>query len=443
MHIRDYKKYILDLIHLSLPILAGNLGQMLINVGDVYVAGHYSTNVLAAISVASAIFMTFIVAGSGLCAGITPVLSNYRGERKPVKKLFGITVVYSLCLSVIFFILLWAAIPLVYKIGLSDKIINDTVEYLKISTYSIFGIFLFASLKEFLQAHEIVILPNVLISIGVVLNVVLNFALVWGFWIIPELGVTGLAIASLSVRMLLAGILFLYCMKLLKGSIYKNTKKYIKDLMITGAPIAGAMFIEFLGFNIVAILVGKFEPVYAACHNIIISVTSGVYMVPFSISNALSVKVGYANGARHSVDIKRYTLSALWFVIIYTLCAVIMYLLFKEAIMKLFTGDIAVIKLGASIMIIVACFTVFDGIQSVCMGALKGMKQTLQILMVMFLSYALVSIPTGLILAYKYNKILNGFWFGLALGITLASFTSGIILIKKYFKIKKEYSTPL
>ena len=80
MHIRDYKKYILDLIHLSLPILAGNLGQMLINVGDVYVAGHYSTNVLAAISVASAIFMTFIVAGSGLCAGITPVLSNYRGE---------------------------------------------------------------------------------------------------------------------------------------------------------------------------------------------------------------------------------------------------------------------------------------------------------------------------------------------------------------------------
>lgn len=166
-------------------------------------------------------------------------------------------------------------------------------------------------------------------------------------------------------------------------------------------------------------------------------------MVPFSISNALSVKVGYANGARHSVDIKRYTLSALWFVIIYTLCAVIMYLLFKEAIMKLFTGDSAVIKLGASIMIIVACFTVFDGIQSVCMGALKGMKQTLQILMVMFLSYALVSIPTGLILAYKYNKILNGFWFGLALGITLASFTSGIILIKKYFKIKKEYSTPL
>ena len=194
---------------------------------------------------------------------------------------------------------------------------------------------------------------------------------------------------------------------------------------------------------IIAILFIIYDPLVGACHNIIISVKSGVYRVPCSISNALSVKVGYANGARHSMDIKRYTLSALWFVIIYTLCAVIMYLLFKEAIMKLFTGDSAVIELGSSIMLIVACFTVFDGIQSVCMGALKGMKQTLQILMVMFMSYALVSIPTGLILAYKYNKILDGFWFGLALGITLASFTSGIILIKRYFKIKKEYSTLL
>ena len=90
-------------------------------------------------------------------------------------------------------------------------------------------------------------------------------------------------------------------------------------------------------------------------------------------------------------------------------------------------------------MTIVACFTVFDGIQSVCMGALKGMKQTIQILIVMFLSYLLISIPTGLYLADKHNRILDGFWFGLALGITLAAVTSSIILIKKYLKTKKEF----
>ena len=439
MKLREYKKYIKDLLVLSFPILAGNLGQMLINVGDVYVAGHYNTNVLAAISVASAIFMTFIIAGSGLCAGITPVLSNYRGERKPSKKLFGITVLYSIVLSFIFFGLMWLVIPLVYKIGLSNKIIGDTVEYLKISTYSIFGIFLFTALKEYLQAHEIVVFPNVMITLGVILNLILNFSLVWGFWIIPELGTKGLAIASLSVRTFLGLAVFFYCIRLLKGSVYKNTGKYIKDLIKTGAPIAGAMFIEFLGFNIVAVLVGRYEPIYAACHNIIISVTSGVYMLPFSISNALSVKVGYANGAKHIIDIKRYTISALIFVLVYAFAAVIVYILFKEPIMKCFTKDIEVIELGKSIMTIVACFTVFDGIQSVCMGALKGMKQTIQILIVMFLSYLLISIPTGLYLADKHNRILDGFWFGLALGITLAAVTSSIILIKKYLKTKKEF----
>ena len=185
MKLMELKKYLKELIVLSMPILAGNIGQMLISLGDVYVAGHYNTNVLAAISVASAIFMSFIIAGIGLCSGITPVLSNYRGEKKPVKKLFGATVVYSLILALIFFVALWLIIPLIYKIGLSELIIKDVVDYVKISAFSIFGIFLFSALKEFLQAHEIVLLPNVIMVIAVGINLILNFVFVLITFIIP------------------------------------------------------------------------------------------------------------------------------------------------------------------------------------------------------------------------------------------------------------------
>ena len=101
--------------------------------------------------------------------------------------------------------------------------------------------------------------------------------------------------------------------------------------------------------------------------------------------------------------------------------------------------DIEVIKTGASIMLIVAGFVTFDGIQAVCVGALRGLKQTVQILIIMFLSYALVSIPMGLVLAYKYNIILEGFWLGLAAGILIAAIISGAILIKQYFYLKKHY----
>ena len=434
-----FKKYLKELLILALPILAGNIGQMLINLGDVYVAGHFNTNTLAAISVASAIFMTFIIPGIGLCAAVTPVLSNYRGEKKPVKRLFGITIIFSQILAILFFILLWLTIPLVYKIGLSGEIIQDTIDYLKVSSLSIFGIFLYSALKEFLQSHEIVLFPNVMMGSCVFINIALNFIFTFGYGFIPSMGTIGLAIASLTVRTLLAAAVFIYCMGFLKRSRFKNIKRYAKDLIKIGLPIAGAMFIEFLGFNFVAVFVGKFDPIYAACHNIIISITSLAYMIPFSVSSALSVKVGYANGSKNIQDIKKYTLTSFIFILIYAFITVILYLVYKEPVMRIFSKDLEVIKTGASIMVIVAGFVTFDGIQSVCIGALRGLKQTMQILIVMFLSYAILSIPLGLILAYKFNRILEGFWLGLAIGIFVAAIISGGILIKKYFNLKKKF----
>lgn len=439
MNFFTFKKYLKELLILALPILAGNIGQMLINIGDVYVAGHFSTNTLAAISVASAIFMTFIIPGIGLCAAVTPVLSNYRGERKPVKQLFGVTIVFSQVLAVLFFILLWLTIPLIYKIGLSSAILQDTIDYLKISTFSIFGIFLYSALKEFLQSHEIVLFPNIMMGICVFINIALNFIFTFGYGFIPSLGTIGLAIASLTVRTLLAFTVFVYCMGFLKRSKFSNIKRYAKDLIKIGLPIAGAMFIEFLGFNFVAVIVGKFDPIYAACHNIIISITSLTYMIPFSISSALSVKIGYANGSKNIDEIKKYTLTSFGFILIYAIITIALYIIFKEPVMRIFSNDPNVIKIGVSIMLIVAGFVTFDGIQGICVGALRGLKQTVQILIIMFLSYALISIPTGLILAYKFNMVLEGFWFGLAVGILVAAIISGIILTKKYFYLKKLY----
>ena len=277
-----------------------------------------------------------------------------------------------------------------------------------------------------------------MMGICVIINVILNYVFTFGWNFIPSMGTSGLAIASLSVRTFLAVAVLIYCMGFFKRSRYDSIRHYAKDLIKIGAPIAGAMFIEFLGFNFVAVFVGKFDPIYAACHNIIISITSLTYMIPFSISSALTVKIGYANGSRNISEIKKYCLTSFIFILIYAFITVILYLVFKESVMRIFSNDTDVIKTGASIMVIVASFVTFDGIQGICTGALRGLKQTIQILLIMFLSYALISIPIGLVLAYKYNIILEGFWLGLAAGIFAAAIISGIILIKKYQSLKKE-----
>ncbi len=436
----SFKNYIKELLILSIPIFLGNIGQMLISLGDVYIAGHYSTNVLASISVASAIFMSFIIPGIGLCSAITPVLSNYRGKKIATRRYFGISVLYSLILSLIFFILLNLCIPFIQNIGLNEKILTDVIIYLKISSFSVFGIFLFSCLREFLQSLEIVLFPNILMLVAVIVNLVLNYVFVFGYSFIPELGTSGLAIASLIVRVLLSLVLFIYCLNFLKHNTFIQTLIYVKDLFLVGAPIAGAMFIEFLGFNIVAVLLGRFEPVYSAAHNIIISITSLSYMIPFSISSALSVKTGYSNGCKNLSDIKMYSLTGLFLILFYALITISIYLIFSQDILKIFTKDENLIQVGVSIIFLVASFTLFDGIQAVCMGILKGLKQTKQMLVIMILSYLFISIPIGIVLAYKFNLLLRGFWIGLSLGLFFASVASSILLYFHYNKLKRVYS---
>lgn len=439
----DFKYYFKNLFKLALPILAGNIGQVLINLGDIYVAGHYNTNALAAISVASAIFMTYIVAGFGLIGAIAPVLSNYRGKRISTKKYLFPTILFSQAMGFVFFLSIWLFLPLVYKFGLNNLILNDCILYLKISSFSIFGIFLFSALREYLQAHEIVKFPNTVIIISVFINLFLNYIFTFGYGIIPEFGACGLAYASLITRTLTGLTLLLFCLNFKFKKQKNDIKFYIKDLLKTGFPISCAMFIEFLGFNIVAVLTGKLDPIYTACHNIIITITSIVYMIPFSISSALSVKIGYANGKDDLLEIKNYLISSFVFLILYSTIIVSFLLGFRKEIMEIFTLDKKVIEVGISIMMLVSCFNIFDGVQSVCIGALKGMKKTLQVMIVDFTGYIIISTPLGLYFAYISNMNLYGFWLGLAFGIFTAAIVSFCLFIRIFNMRRKNLSTQI
>lgn len=436
--IKEYKNYTKELVGLSIPIILGNVGNMLIGVGDVIVAGRHSTITLAAISIASAIFMTFLIAGIGFMASISPVVSNLRGKRIPSKNLFRVTTVYSLLIGFLFFALIRLIIPTVPYMGLADDLAFYVVEYLEISSWGTFAGLLFVAFKEFLQAYEIVVFPNLIVVGAIFLNVFLNIVLVFGYFGFPELGVKGLAIASLIVRWLMAIFLFIYCIPFLRGKTSKY-KSYIKDLIKTGWPISLAMFFEFLGFNITAVLVGKFSAVYAACHNIIVTMTGTTYMIPLSISNAAAIKVGFANGEKNIANIKKYTITGYILIIGYMAMNMILYGVFPKQLLEIFTNDAIVVQTCLPVFGIVLCFLFFDGMQCACVGALKGLKETKPIMWTMAFAYLIVSIPIGSLLAFKYNIVLNGFWAGLACGIIVACIISNTILLRKIKKLAKNY----
>lgn len=432
--IKIYKDYSKELIKLGIPIFIGNISQMLIGVGDVYVAGKHSTLTLGAISVSTAIFMTILISAIGFLVSISPVISNMRGQRKTTKTLLKTTISYSFIISFICFLIFRIILKYLSLIGLSPDIYQLVYDYIDIAGWGIFGGLLFCALREFLQAYEIVRFPNFLIFIQIFLNLFLNFAFVFGLFGFPQTGANGLAISSTIVRTFGGAALLLYCMPFLKGK-GAHIKNYVKDILKTGAPISIALFIEFLGFNVSAVLLGTFSATLSAAHNIIITLISLAYTLPFSISNALSVKVGFLNGKGNYLSIKRYTLSAHYLMLMCVICTTSAFIFFGKNLTELFSKDINVINSTIPVMSLVSCFLLFDGIQCINGGTLKGLKETKPIAFIMAFSYILISIPLGCILAYKYNIVLKGFWTGLSLALLFAAITSTFILI---YKLKKK-----
>lgn len=432
------KKYFKDLVALAIPILTGHIAHTLINIGDILVAGRHSTLALAAISVASAIFMTFSIVGIGLIVSVSPVIANLRGKREDSKSLIGPTLLYSSIMGAAVFLFVRLSALFVPYMELADNLTPYVIEYLNITSWSAFGICIFVGLKEFLQAYEIVKFPNLLAVISIFANLALNFAFVFGFWFIPAYGVKGLAIATTTVRLAQAILLFIYCAPYLKLHL-RRQRGYMKDLLKVGWPIALASFIEFFGFNITAVLVGKFSAVLSAAHNIIVTLAGATYSVPLSIASALAVKIGFAQGEKNYPDIAKYYRAGIVFIIAFMLTMSAVYLATSEYIIKLFTPDNEVVQATIPVILLFACFLMFDGIQGISGGALRGIKKTKPIMFSMLFAYIFIGIPIGSTLAFKYGIVLKGFWIGLALALFSASIFSTTFFLYNLRKIKREF----
>lgn len=425
--------YIKDILSLALPIMMGNLGFILIGVGDVIVAGRHSTETLAAVSIATAILHCILMLGIGILSSISAILSNYRGEGKEAEKYFYPSLKFAALLSIIVSIIIVALIPTIDLFGFEKELVPHIKNYFWVTAFSVFGGYLHCMAKEYLQAFEIVMFPNLLTIICIFINVILNIIFAFGFGPIPEMGVMGLAIASLITRYFMGIILFLYCYKKIKISYHKD-KKYYKDLIRVGTPSSLAVVIEFIGFNVITVILGRISGIYAAAHNIVCTITSVSFMIPFAISNATAVKVGFSNGAKYFKSLKTYAYTGLIMSATFMTCSAIFVALFPGFLVSLFTKDVELIKVCIPIVFALCFFQIFDGLQVTLAGIFKGLKQTRIVMIANFISYWLVSLPIGCYLAFKHNMNLLGFWYGIVCAaITLCS----IMFITLFIKFRK------
>ena len=414
--LKTFKHYSNNLLHIAIPIILGNIGFIMIGVGDVIVAGRHSTDTLASISLATAIINCITIFGIGILGSISPILSNYRGANKSAEKYFYPSLKFTFLLSIIISAIIFALIPFIDLIGFEKQLSPMIKDYFFVTAFSVFGGYLHYMSKEFLQAFEIVVFPNILTIFCIFLNVVLNIIFAFGCGFIPEMGAKGLAIASLIIRYFMGIVLFIYCFKKINIKYHKD-KSYYKEMLKVGLPSAFAIMIEFVAFNSITVIMGRVSGIYAAAQNIITTITSVAFMIPLAIGNAAGVKVGFANGAKQYKKLKKYSYTALILSSLFMACSSILVAIIPEKITKLFTLDNELIAVCVPIIYTLCCFQVFDGIQATLAGIFRGLKHTEVVLYANFIAFWLIAIPLGCLLALHFKLNLLGFWIALIIAI--------------------------
>lgn len=435
-------KYIKELFALALPIIMGNLGHILLGAIDCFVAGRYSTEAIASISIATSFHATLVMFGIGLTISISPLLSNKRGAKETTKKYFFPSLKFALLMGIFLMLMTFAYIPLLDYLGYEPQLLHNVKLFTFILAFSTVGAEINVAIKEFLQSYEIVFLPNFLMVISVFLNLVLNWIFVFGKFGLPEMGVAGIALATVLVRTLIAIILLVFCFT--KFHFHKpyemKDNSYYKQIFKIGLPISTSIMIEFLTFNYIAIILGRISGLYAAAHNIILVIGNTSFMIPLAISNALAVKVGYSNGARDYNEMTKYIKNGLGISILIMCFAGIIFALFPEQLTRIFTDDLKLVSITVPVMYLVALFQISDGIQVAMSGIYKGLKKTKFTMIANLTGYLLIGVTLGTYLGLFKKMYLLGCWIGIGVSsVILATILIiGLAVIMK--KLKKEYA---
>ncbi len=419
----------------SIPIVAGQLGQMFFGIGDIMVAGRYSNEVVAALGVATGIFAPFIMVGLGITYAVSAIASQRRGKGHDQEDLVGSSLMAIHIAGAFLLVCLFALIFNLEVLGLPEAIHSKVFTYLLVAGASLFPVMLFQVFKEYLQAFDDTYFANGTILAFNIINIGMNIVLMFGFGPIPELGIMGAAIATLISRSLMAAVLMRYTIKK-HPFAFIYSKKTVKAVLGLGIPISLSTLIEVSVFSVVTVLIGKMSVTASASHSIVLNLASLTFMVPLALASVASVKIGAAYGKEDPAELLQYTQATEFLAVGFMCFTALCYFFIPDLLLRFATSDPAILKYGASMLVFVAFFQIPDGIQVTMSGILRGMGVTKEVMFFAFISNWVIGIPVGHYFAVTKGMEAAGYWAGLATGLTVMCLFLSFVFFKKYKEFK-------
>lgn len=431
-----------QLLHVAWPVILGQLGHVTVGVADSAMIGQTGTLPLAAAAFANSLFVIPLVFGIGVAYGITPLVANAdgQGDRDRVGRLLSQGLLINSLLSIALMAVLWLIKPLAVHMGQDPEVITLALPYLGLLILGLFPLMLFLSLKQFAEGLSDT-RPAMLISLGAnVVNVVLNYVMIYGYWGFPAMGLMGAGYATLISRVLMALSMYLYMALHRRFEIYRTELlprrfeiERIRRILSLGIPSGLQYIFEVGAFATAAVFIGQLGALPLAAHQIAISLASISYMAASGIGAAATVRIGNAQGRKDAEGIRRVGLVALFLVCIIMTLAGLTFALGNRFFPALYNSDPEVILLSAQLLIIAVFFQLSDGIQVVGLGLLRGLTDVRLPTFITFFSYWMIALPLSYVWGLHFAGGVGAIWISLAIGLTL----SAALLLYRFHRLSR------
>jgi MATE family multidrug resistance protein len=429
-NLRHYATELGKTLALAFPIMAGQVGQMLMGLIDTLMVGHLGTIPLAGAAFGLSLVSVAFVCGIGFLSSVGVLVAQAHGARmeQTTRTILPSSIWLSLATGTVLAILLALLRQWFFLFHLPPEILDQALPFLVIVGWSLVPALAYISAKIFCESLSKPLVPMLMMYLGVSLNIFLNWVFIFGNLGAPALGLTGAGWATLISRTVtMFGTLF-YCLHVTKSNLSDLSPArvrlpIIRALIRIGLPVGFQHLSEVAAFAFAAILMGLIGTPALAAHQIAIMCAATTFMFPLGISQAVTVRISQAVGAQSHSMVRIIAFSGLALSGLVMLFFAFLYLGLGPSIAEAFSGDREVVALASSLLIIAGIFQVADGVQVTAMGVLRGLADVRVPMLLAFMFYWLFAIPIGYLGAFIYRAGAVGIWSGLAIGLFIAAAT--------------------
>jgi MATE family multidrug resistance protein len=425
---RPTRKTLRELLALALPVVTVQVGLMTMGVADSVMVGHISAAALGGVALGNVYFFAVCVFGMGVLLALDPVVSQAVGARDEPAVARGLQrgIVLSLLLSMPASLLLLATGPFLEALGQPAEVVPIAAGYVLREIPSVFPFYAFVVFRQTLQALGRMRAIVAVIVLSNLINVGLNWVLIFGKLGFPEMGANGSAWATtLSRWAMLAGIVALAWPTVRRYLLPWRPESFdaraLGRMVALGAPIGVHMQLEFGVFGTVGLLMGRLGTEAVAAHQIALNLASLTFMVPLGVAGAATVLVGQAIGRDEQAEARRAAGAALLVGLAFMSLAAAAFLLVPRVFASAYSNDPAVLALASILIPIAGVFQVFDGLHVVSAGVLRGVADTRYPMAVGLIGFWLLGLPISLALGFWAGLGPPGLWWGLAAGLAIAA----------------------